>query len=120
MLEDANEVQDVLGRSYGMPEIDEDELEAELDALGDDIALDEDTSYLDEISAPNAPTKEPGADSVAVNADGVMVAPIQTLHFIYPIHIFTFTKVSETGLCLSLWASLAAALPLSLLARQDS
>ena len=37
------------------------------------IALDEDTSYLDEISAPNAPTKEPGADSVAVNADGVMV-----------------------------------------------
>ena len=73
MLEDANEVQDVLGRSYGMPEIDEDELEAELDALGDDIALDEDTSYLDEISAPNAPTKEPGADSVAVNADGVMV-----------------------------------------------
>ena len=70
MLEDANEVQDVLGRQYGMPEIDEDELEAELDALGDDIALDEDTSYLDEISAPNAPTKEPGADSVAVNADG--------------------------------------------------
>ena len=50
-----------------MPEIDEAELEAELDALGDDIALDEDTSYLDEIAAPNAPTKE-GADSVAVNA----------------------------------------------------
>ncbi len=73
MLEDANEVQDVLGRSYGVPDIDEDELEAELDALGDDIALDEDTSYLDEINAPNAPTKEPGADSVAVNADGVQV-----------------------------------------------
>ena len=34
MLEDANEVQDVLGRSYGVPDIDEDELEAELDALG--------------------------------------------------------------------------------------
>ncbi len=46
MLEDANEVQEVLGRSYGMPEIDEDDLEAELDALGDDIALDDDTSYL--------------------------------------------------------------------------
>ena len=46
MLEDANEVQEVLGRSYGMPEIDEDALEAELDALGDDIALDDDTSYL--------------------------------------------------------------------------
>jgi charged multivesicular body protein 5 len=73
MLEDANEIQDVLGRAYGVPDMDEDELEAELDALGDDFALDEDTSYLDEIAAPNAPDREPGADSVAVNADGVMV-----------------------------------------------
>lgn len=48
-----------------MPEIDEDELEAELDALGDDLALDDDTSYLDEASkAPNAQTGVPGADSV--------------------------------------------------------
>ena len=74
MLEDANEVQDVLGRSYGMPEIDEDDLEAELDALGDDFALDEDTSYLDDaMNAPDAPAKEPGADSVATNQDGVLV-----------------------------------------------
>ena len=74
MLEDANEVQDALGRSYGMPEIDEDDLEAELDALGDDIALDDDTSYLDDaMKAPDAPAKEPGADSVATNQDGVLV-----------------------------------------------
>ena len=74
MLEDANEVQDVLGRSYGMPEIDEDDLEAELDALGDDFALDEDTSYLDDaMNAPDAPAKEPGAESVATNQDGVLV-----------------------------------------------
>ena len=46
MLEDANEVQEALGRSYGMPDVDEDELEAELDALGDEFALDEDSSYL--------------------------------------------------------------------------
>jgi charged multivesicular body protein 5 len=39
MLEEANEVQEVLGRSYGMPEIDEDELEEQLDALLDDMAL---------------------------------------------------------------------------------
>ena len=39
MLEEANEVQEVLGRSYGMPEIDEDELEGQLDALLDDMAL---------------------------------------------------------------------------------
>merc|ERR1712002_1358448 len=74
MMEDANEVQEALGRTYGMPDIDEDDLEAELDALGDDFALDEDTSYLDDaISAPNAPTREPGADTVPANQDGVMV-----------------------------------------------
>lgn len=64
MLDQADEVQDALGRSYGTPEIDEDELEAELDALGDEIALDDDTSYLDDaVKAPSAPEKEPGADS---------------------------------------------------------
>lgn len=74
MLEDANEVQETLGRSYGMPEIDEDDLEAELDALGDDFALDDDTSYLDDaMKAPDAPEKEPGAESVATNQDGVLV-----------------------------------------------
>ena len=74
MLEEANEVQEAMGRTYGMPEIDEDDLEAELDALGDDFALDDDTSYLDDaMKAPDAPEKEPGADSVAVNQDGVMV-----------------------------------------------
>lgn len=65
MLEQADEVQDALGRSYGTPEIDEDELEAELDALGDEIALDDDSSYLDDaVKAPSAPDKEPGADSI--------------------------------------------------------
>jgi len=39
MLEDASEVQEALGRTYGMPEIDEDELEGQLDALLDDMAL---------------------------------------------------------------------------------
>ena len=74
MLEEANEIQEVMGRTYGMPEIDEDDLEAELDALGDDFALDDDTSYLDDaLKAPDAPEKEPGADSVAVNQDGVIV-----------------------------------------------
>ncbi|XP_033213464.1 charged multivesicular body protein 5 [Belonocnema kinseyi] len=73
MLEEANEVQEAMGRSYGTPEIDDDELEAELAALGDDLALDEDTSYLDDaIKAPSAPDKEPGAASVR-NKDGVLV-----------------------------------------------
>merc|ERR1712025_1299204 len=74
MMEDANEIQESLGRSYGMPDVDEDELEAELDALGDDFALDEDTSYLDDaINAPSVPGKEPGADTVPINKDGVEV-----------------------------------------------
>ena len=46
MMEDASEIQEALGRSYGMPDVDEDELETELNALGDKIALDDDTSYL--------------------------------------------------------------------------
>lgn len=73
MLDQAGEVQEALGRSYGMPDVDDDELEAELNALGDEIALDEDASYLDEVSAPTIPTKEPGADSVPAIQGGVLV-----------------------------------------------
>jgi len=73
MLEQSEEVQEALGRTYGVPEIDDDELAAELDALGDEIAIDDDASYLDDVvKAPSAPDKEPGADSVR-NKDGVLV-----------------------------------------------
>ena len=65
LTEQSSEIQDIMGRSYGMPEVDDDELEAELFALGDEIALDDDASYLDEAArAPNAPTTVPGADSI--------------------------------------------------------
>jgi len=75
MTEQANEIQEIMGRSYGMPEIDDDELEAELDALGDDLAFGEgDSSFLDDaLNAPSAPTRDPGADSTATNRDGVLV-----------------------------------------------
>lgn len=60
MLEQADEIQDALGRTYNTPEIDEDELAAELDALGDEMALDDDTSYLDDVlKAPEAPSNKP-------------------------------------------------------------
>lgn len=66
-------MQEVLGRSYGMPEVDDDELEAELAALGDELVLDDDSSYLDQANkAPGVPTSIPGADSVR-NTDGVTV-----------------------------------------------
>lgn len=72
MMEDASEVQDALSRSYGTPDIDEDDLEAELDALGDELLLDEDSSYLDEAStAPSIPEGMPGDKST--NRDGVLV-----------------------------------------------
>ncbi|XP_018321895.1 charged multivesicular body protein 5 [Agrilus planipennis] len=76
MLEQADEVQEALGRSYNTPELDEDELAAELDALGDEIALDDDTSYLDDVlKAPEAPSNKPEAadPQVVKNKDGVAV-----------------------------------------------
>lgn len=51
LLEQANEVQETLGRSYALgDEIDEDDLEAELDALGDELDFEEEgePSYLQE------------------------------------------------------------------------
>ncbi|XP_074477461.1 charged multivesicular body protein 5 [Sebastes fasciatus] len=72
MMEDANEIQETLGRSYGTPDIDEADLEAELDALGDEFLMDDDSSYLDEAStAPNIPEGVPGDKST--NRDGVLV-----------------------------------------------
>ncbi|XP_075903623.1 charged multivesicular body protein 5 [Nelusetta ayraudi] len=72
MMEDANEIQEALSRSYGTPEIDDDDLAAELDALGDDLLLDDDSSYLDEASsAPSIPQGLPGEQST--NRDGVLV-----------------------------------------------
>ncbi|XP_074550007.1 charged multivesicular body protein 5 [Halichoeres trimaculatus] len=71
MMEDANEIQEAMSRSYGTPEIDDDDLEAELDALGDELLLDDDSSYLDEASsAPSIPEGLPGEKS---NRDGVLV-----------------------------------------------
>ena len=50
--------------------VDESELEAELEALGDELAIDTDTSYLD---TPAIPSREPGADTIPTNKDGVQV-----------------------------------------------
>lgn len=45
-------------------QIDELDLEAELDALGNELEADVDTSYLDEaLNAPGVPSKEPGYES---------------------------------------------------------
>lgn len=50
LLEQANEIQETMARSYAVPdEIDEDELQAELDALSD--FEDNEPSYLTEVTA---------------------------------------------------------------------
>lgn len=62
-MDQSNEVQEIMSRSYGMPEVDDAELEAELSALGDDLAADTDASYLDAANAPAVPSAIPGAES---------------------------------------------------------
>ncbi|KAN0063787.1 Vacuolar protein-sorting-associated protein 60 [Thecaphora frezii] len=62
LIESANEVQESLGRSYGVPEeVDEDDLQAELDALADELE-DEATgepSYLQMADVPQFVDEEP-------------------------------------------------------------
>ncbi|KAI9251770.1 Snf7-domain-containing protein [Phascolomyces articulosus] len=51
LIDQANEVQESLGRSYNLPDdVDEEDLEAELDALGDELNFEEEEipSYLQE------------------------------------------------------------------------
>eukprot|EP00005_Dracoamoeba_jomungandri_P000023 CAMPEP_0174251416 /NCGR_PEP_ID=MMETSP0439-20130205/1243_1 /TAXON_ID=0 /ORGANISM="Stereomyxa ramosa, Strain Chinc5" /LENGTH=229 /DNA_ID=CAMNT_0015331719 /DNA_START=35 /DNA_END=727 /DNA_ORIENTATION=+ len=57
LYEDTNEIQEVLSRSYGLPdELDEADLEAELDALGDDLdwGVEEVPDYLQSAPTPSA------------------------------------------------------------------
>ncbi|EJW86872.1 charged multivesicular body protein 5 [Wuchereria bancrofti] len=67
MLDMNNEIQEAMSRQYVTPDIDEADLEAELDALGDEFEADVDTSYLDEaLNAPGVPSKEPGYESKVI------------------------------------------------------
>lgn len=74
MLEQADEVQEALGRTYNTPEVDEDELAAELDALGDELALDDDSTYLDDVlKAPEAPSNQPETSQDRTKEGGIAV-----------------------------------------------
>uniref|UniRef100_A0A914D8N2 Charged multivesicular body protein 5 n=1 Tax=Acrobeloides nanus TaxID=290746 RepID=A0A914D8N2_9BILA len=73
MLDMNNDIQEALSRQYDTPDIDEADLEAELEALGDELEADADTSYLDEaMKAPGVPSRDPGA-STMVTENGVAV-----------------------------------------------
>ncbi|KAJ2385705.1 Vacuolar protein-sorting-associated protein 60, partial [Coemansia sp. RSA 2559] len=69
LLEQANEVQELMGRSYNLPEdLDEQDLEAELDALGDDLVFEENDvpSYLND-AEPEMPDLLPDAPDGAIS-----------------------------------------------------
>ncbi|VDN54578.1 unnamed protein product [Dracunculus medinensis] len=80
MLDMNNEIQEAMSRQYDTPDIDEADLEAELEALGDELELDAEGSYLDDaLSAPGVPSKEPGAmeGGIAVDEFGLPKVPAQ-------------------------------------------
>ncbi|KAF5289219.1 hypothetical protein FQR65_LT00107 [Abscondita terminalis] len=55
ILNDVDDIQGALGQSYYLDDLDDDEINAELDALGEEIAVDDDSSYLDDVlKAPKA------------------------------------------------------------------
>ncbi|KAH8548193.1 Snf7-domain-containing protein [Umbelopsis sp. PMI_123] len=78
LMEQANEVQESLGRSYNLPDdIDEADLEAELDALGDDLNFEEEEvpSYLqDDVEVPTGLNTQNPDGNVQVDEFGLPIA----------------------------------------------
>jgi len=70
LLDTNNDIQDILSRSYAVPnDVDESDLDAELEALGDEMAAEESLpSYL---QAPSAPTTESPAGEQAIQFPAV-------------------------------------------------
>ncbi|KAL3138143.1 hypothetical protein ABBQ38_005371 [Trebouxia sp. C0009 RCD-2024] len=87
MMDMHQEIQDVLGQNFGIPDdIDEDELMEELDALEDDLTADTEAnadgvpSYLQEQDLPQAPSARPGHTVPAQGEDefGLPAVPQRT------------------------------------------
>ncbi|KAM3580637.1 Vacuolar protein-sorting-associated protein 60, variant 2 [Umbelopsis sp. WA50703] len=78
LMEQANEVQESLGRSYNLPDdIDEADLEAELDALGDDLNFEEEEvpSYLqDDVEVPSGLHSDNAEGNVQVDEFGLPIS----------------------------------------------
>jgi len=70
LCEDATEIQEIMARAYGVPDgLDEDDLEAELAALGQDMAAG-DASYLDEaLGNPAAARRVPAPQPEETDPD---------------------------------------------------
>ncbi|ORE22159.1 hypothetical protein CU097_013068 [Rhizopus azygosporus] len=80
LMEAANEVQESLARSYNLPDdVDVDDLEAELDALGDELEFEEEDipSYLQEpvdLDLPKTAEAEPKSANVKLDEFGLPIA----------------------------------------------
>jgi charged multivesicular body protein 5 len=74
---ETQEIQEVLGRAYGVPdEVDEDELNAELNALAFDMEKQSDASYLDQaLSTPSASLPRVAAPAQPVASLGETTNP---------------------------------------------
>lgn len=75
MMADSNEIQEAMSRSYAVPDVDDAELEAELEALGDEIHTGEtDTSFLDEVATPAAIQPSDPAKAATAPKEPVAIA----------------------------------------------
>lgn len=79
MMADANEVQEAMSRSYGVPDVDESELEAELEALGDEMQRETDTSFLDEVVAPTTVPSEAPRQPIPAAREPTAIASTSSL-----------------------------------------
>jgi len=80
LMDDAGEIQEIMGRSYGgMSDVDEDELEAELEGLEDELEMldmgEETPSYL-ENDLPTAPEGNALPASTGETADDYGLTPV--------------------------------------------
>ena len=81
LIDQSNDISEIFGRSYNVPdEVDEEELEAELDALGDEFDLEDEIkdgegvipSYLEDVNAP--PTEIENFEGSEVPKQAVEIA----------------------------------------------
>ncbi|KAF9935538.1 hypothetical protein BGZ65_003260 [Modicella reniformis] len=78
IMEQANEIQETLGRSYSVPDdINEDELDAELDALGDELYDEEEPSYLEDDKLDLPTTSETTAEAEQLDEFGLKEGPLK-------------------------------------------
>jgi len=66
LLEQSNEIQESLGRSYDVGEVDESELEDELASLSEELDMESAPSYLNATALPSAPSDQYDAQQTAL------------------------------------------------------